>query len=767
MEEASGETVETTVPAPVPTVPWNQDLNSDLAKQVRRTTESHLNTYADPNRLAEDVRHETGVLEAAYRHRQVIELIQNGADALIGSAGGRIEVRLDAGVLYVANEGAPLSDVGLNSLLYFNLAAKKGKEIGRLGVGFKSVLELTDSPYFLSRSLSLSFDRERTIQMLAERLDYTVAKVPVMRFAEPIDPFALVSGFPALDDLLQWASTVVVLPLKPGTLDWLARTLRAKDLRDEFLLFSPHVSSITIDDRENGSERIVLLTRDGGDLMLTGDDDSEPSRWRLRSRTVQLSDEARHDGGERFERPEVDLAWALPLDETSRVREIWAFFPVTGVASTLPGVLNSAWKLSEDRSNLVEGPFNEFLLDRAAELVVDSITEHLPEDRPGLALELLPAPPDDRRGWSTGSGWVGDRIQRSTWSEARRRPIMPAADGSWRHAGLVALWPEWIRRPGMVPIRTAWLDAVADPAGWVHPSVMTEERVRRAKVLGVRIPSVTSWVEAVRDPDQPLQSSKAALSLAAMIWDRDEAIEQRSQLLEARVVWTEAGEWAQIAACRFDDDAPPDTAPAAGTRQLVRDLHRVAGIAGDVGERLIVELATRAARGASLGDDTGAFWDAVHGIGAKRTLGVLGQFGSLSNIPVRTGGGAFRAAQAVLMPGDLLDLGTDADLCVDLSFHSADRLLLERLGVEAAPGWDQADDSSDSSFGQYARECERKWRDVLRGRGRGMPQWGYGFVEPVDSAASGGRRVPTHQHLFREASGEGRLRLTQHVMSSE
>ena len=403
---------------------WAREPTGALAERVAEIVRSNLTTYGDPVRLLEDVEHEAKILETGYRQRQVIELIQNGADALLGSAGGRIEVLVAEECLIVANEGEPLDEKGLEALMYFSLSAKKGKEIGRLGVGFKSVLEVSTRPFILSTTISLSFDEARTRAFLGASLGRELGRVPVMRIAEVVDPLAVAADFPEVRPFLAWASTIVVLPLDREGVGWVHESIDPSIFPKEFLLFSPHVSSVSFRDDVAATEWRLGLRHEDGDMVVSEDDES-PSRWRLAMSTVQLSEQARHDGGSRFERDEVDLAWALPLDE-GQTREVWAFFPVAGVGTPLPGILNSAWKLSEDRSNVVQGAFNEFLIEQAAALVVRTIPERASVEVPGQALTLLPAAVTRHLNSATGGGWFADTLQRSIWALARTSPIVPS-----------------------------------------------------------------------------------------------------------------------------------------------------------------------------------------------------------------------------------------------------------------------------------------------------------------------------------------------------
>ena len=57
--------------------------------------------------------------------------------------------------LYCANAGRPFSKNGLAALTLAYLSGKRGDEIGRFGLGFKSVLAVSDAPQIFSRSVSL------------------------------------------------------------------------------------------------------------------------------------------------------------------------------------------------------------------------------------------------------------------------------------------------------------------------------------------------------------------------------------------------------------------------------------------------------------------------------------------------------------------------------------------------------------------------------------------------------------------------------------
>lgn len=93
-----------------------------------------------------------------YESRALLELLQNGHDA-IGSGGkGRLRFVFDpavgeCGALYVANDGQPFTHSNFRAITELGLSDKgAGEGIGNKGLGFRSVLQLTDAPEIYSRS---------------------------------------------------------------------------------------------------------------------------------------------------------------------------------------------------------------------------------------------------------------------------------------------------------------------------------------------------------------------------------------------------------------------------------------------------------------------------------------------------------------------------------------------------------------------------------------------------------------------------------------
>ncbi len=59
--------------------------------------------------------------------------------------------------LYCANDGAPFAQEGLEAVTHAYLSDKRGDDIGRFGLGVKSIRGVPDAPLVLSRTVSFSF----------------------------------------------------------------------------------------------------------------------------------------------------------------------------------------------------------------------------------------------------------------------------------------------------------------------------------------------------------------------------------------------------------------------------------------------------------------------------------------------------------------------------------------------------------------------------------------------------------------------------------
>ena len=219
-------------------------------------------------------------------------------------------------------------------------------------MGFKSVLGVTDTPEFFSRSGSFRFDRQRAATRIRSIVP-DAERCPVLSLPETIDPQIEVDADPILDDLMGWASNIVRLPLRDEAIDSLEHQI--EEFSGKFLLFAEHVSQLTLQNDIRGTNRTFSFSCED-DLYFLSDGEST-TRWVVVKDTHELSPEAMSDSRTLDDTGQVSISWAAPLDSLGEPGRFWAFFP-TATSSLLAGILNAPWKTNEDRQNLLEGVYN-------------------------------------------------------------------------------------------------------------------------------------------------------------------------------------------------------------------------------------------------------------------------------------------------------------------------------------------------------------------------------------------------------------------------
>lgn len=167
--------------------------NGALIREIR---EANLNVYrASPARLREDVGSEAEIAHD-YQGRLIFELLQNADDAMGGSHAGtedRIRFVLTDDELLVMNSGRPLTEADVRGLTSTGASSKTGvaeggqrASIGHKGMGFKSILEITDRPEVYSTTYKFVLDAEQArpavTAVLADLGQPEPDRVPIMRF---------------------------------------------------------------------------------------------------------------------------------------------------------------------------------------------------------------------------------------------------------------------------------------------------------------------------------------------------------------------------------------------------------------------------------------------------------------------------------------------------------------------------------------------------------------------------------------------------------
>lgn len=373
---------------------WGADQG--LVREINEQFASAIAAYkAKPTLIAEHANHEESIRTGGYANRTLLELVQNAADAMAGAGEvglddiGRVEIVLDttSRTLYCANSGRPFSKSGLIAITHAHLSGKRGDEIGRFGLGFKSVLAVTESPQVLSRSVAFEFNSSRARQALAGVV--ASQRVPVLRTATLLDATKEIEEDPILAELAVWASTIVKLP-SACNLERLREEI--ENFSSEFLLFVSAVREVKL--RVVGADPFETshISRDlGGGILRIEGPRGDGDDWIVENRMHAPSADARRQVGEAVSRAEVKVTVAVPVQQNRlQIGEFWSYFRLQDTTSA-SALFNAPWSVNDDRTTLLRNKYNTEMLGTLAEIFVGLLPRVRTAADPAAHLDYMPA----------------------------------------------------------------------------------------------------------------------------------------------------------------------------------------------------------------------------------------------------------------------------------------------------------------------------------------------------------------------------------------
>jgi superfamily II DNA or RNA helicase len=674
---------------------------NDFIDQMR---ESRLQAYrASPGDIREHFAIEQVVLAGGYGYRQVLELVQNGADAILeaheSGAGQdyrpRIEVLLDGSCLYVANTGAPFSKEGIDALLRSHSSPKRGNQIGRFGLGFKSLLRLGGKIDITSGQPAFGFDPARCRTELRDQ--FPVQDAPGLRLAWTLAEDSAAT----LRHRFPWATTVVSAEIKADSFhDHLQKEIWK--FPTEFLLFLPVAVSLTLDNGGDAEPRRELRREsDGQDVILYDGRTKSPSRWRVVEKLIHITDQrAKDDATHVHTRDVVPLAWAMPIEgKREEAGRFWAFFP-TRTPTYLPGILNAPWKLNSDRNAVIPGEWNAALMKEAANLIADALPQLRTDNDPGRALDAFPRQLE-RRDEDAAP------LIEALWARLKVAAVTPDATGRLRQANEL-----WRHPTDSADLAKQWLVlAIEQERGrMVHPSCLEGQRGSRLKALAERLKPEDSAT-----PSCPNLSKREAEDWFAAVASAEtaRAIEVL-KLAEAYENDCKSGEWGSIrpmlaiVPCGYGKLLTPVQAVFAPegahvpegrhpvamelcdnpeAKRILTDVLKVKPLDDSVWRGVLDRALPEHNRWTRPSDEQ---WQEFWTILRSAPQSVRHEFATrdANRVRVRRRDGEWVLADDILLPGELIradDTSPNQDILVDTEFHGSDEVLLSKLGVCQLP----------------------------------------------------------------------------------
>lgn len=381
-----------------------------------RARETAVAAY--PGELVAAYNREVGYVRD-YNGRQLLEMLQNADDAgATGQARPRRTVDVlimltDQGLCF-ANTGQPFTTDGVESLLLTDRSPKRRERhryIGNRGLGFRSVLNWSETPFVISGDLRLGFSRERAIdwarglsthhanlkaELKQERATARRWPVPILYYPLFLDQDGRWQGRIVGGDAFRtaWAlaeqarvqgyDTVIGLPFtRPGAFPEALEQLH--QLRPDVLLFLRHVRQLTVRLPDRTETWEVRARRDTIEIA------SSPAktvigRWRVCGTKGTIPPEYRSPDPN--EPHMYELRIAISQNGPKSAGFLFHYFP-THVRLPLPITVHATLELTNNRQNLVESMANAHIVRKLASFIA-RVAEFQPRGRdPWSALRLL------------------------------------------------------------------------------------------------------------------------------------------------------------------------------------------------------------------------------------------------------------------------------------------------------------------------------------------------------------------------------------------
>lgn len=547
---------------------------------VGRIVEQNLGVYrAAPSRLQEDVSQEAQVA-SDYRGRLVYELLQNSDDAMEGQAtDDRVIFRVTDDALWMANSGRPLTDADVQGLCGLGASSKvdssgtRRASIGHKGLGFKSVLEITEAPAIYSRTHSLTLGANRAmphIRKLFEELGLSHPRsVPAMRFPAAISAPHADPDWVALE--ADGMNTAFKFPFRGKLTPDHRRTLadRLLTLPLTTVLFLKHLESVVVEvDQTGRSKRREWLIerqvrRHGEWARVSGFGGTEIYRVAVTSSDGdQAAFLVAHDDGVEIGENRVGLsgpAWeGVEMTEVSvavladgsadKMPKDWKHFHVflpTAEPCPYPLLVNGAFSTDLSRQHVrvssEAGDYNSHLVRMAAQLFVDKLLPLLCAESPERVLQVLD------RGTKPSGGDAAALLHESLVATMEAVPLLPTERGEVLPLPQCALPSSLVKAEGELFREVLGEAATWDGAQFPLAPYCCGRWARVAADHGARQLSAAECFATLGQDADPLRSAlrdhesggceiDPVLKLCALLWERADGEEREGIEACARTV---------------------------------------------------------------------------------------------------------------------------------------------------------------------------------------------------------------------------------------
>ena len=303
--------------------------------------------------------------------------MQNADDEAENLQQAGILIRLEQNRLVVANHGLPFTAHGILSLMYSNNSPKitRQKKIGYKGLGFRAILNWSESILIKSGAFSLEFSRRNAVDFLnglmtknpglKEEIDSTGSG------EHPIATLAAPKWKPPDSSVPSGYDTSVIINFSSAHVRENIQD-QINELGLEVALFLNNLKEIKLESpgRTETIARKTATPDHFEEIQLIDNEGhvKDSKRWRIFPKSGEIPQDLRNENIKQYE---YDLRIAVSDKLDDNINRLFCYFK-TEVTLPFPAIIHGTFELDGNRNHLTETKVNEFLLERLGELMTEA-----------------------------------------------------------------------------------------------------------------------------------------------------------------------------------------------------------------------------------------------------------------------------------------------------------------------------------------------------------------------------------------------------------
>ncbi len=299
----------------------------------------------------------------------ILELIQNAEDSGLGmSEPGLFEIRINHKRVKIIHNGKPFNETDVKAIS--GIRSSKKPELGflgYLGIGFKSVLKITDCPEIYSDGFQFKFDRSYWPD--PGSTPWHVIPIWIDESSEPVDA----------------SKTTFITPFREST-DVSQIIEEIKKIRLELYLFLRWLKKIEIVDETSGEHWTLENLGENQEGISTLKSDGEERRFKFFHRKIKVPDWVKDDRLTQEYRANVtrrEIAVGFALDKSGNLAPdeagamyggVYSFLPLSEAKSGAKFPIQADFLVQPGREALnYEAKWNHWILEEVTKLTFDAI----------------------------------------------------------------------------------------------------------------------------------------------------------------------------------------------------------------------------------------------------------------------------------------------------------------------------------------------------------------------------------------------------------